>query len=103
MTTLQATPSRTLVVALGERSYPIHIGAALLNGIGELLPKTRSKHAVIVTNPIVADRWLQLWFEWEFETPFALWHVPLFTTSRKEGGSRGATSISRRCRFCFFD
>ena len=54
MTTLLATPSRTLVVALGERSYPIHIGRALLTGIGNLLPGTRSGRAVIVTNPVVA-------------------------------------------------
>ncbi|HWZ72562.1 MAG TPA: 3-dehydroquinate synthase [Casimicrobiaceae bacterium] len=54
MTTLRNVPTRTLVVALAERSYPIHIGAALLNGIGELLPATRSARAVIVTNPVVA-------------------------------------------------
>lgn len=54
MTTLRATPSRTLVVALGERAYPIHIGRALLTGIGNLLPGTRSGRAVIVTNPVVA-------------------------------------------------
>jgi 3-dehydroquinate synthase len=54
MTTLRKAPTRTLVVALAERSYPIHIGAALLNGIGDLLPATRSGRAVIVTNPVVA-------------------------------------------------
>ena len=54
MTTLRKAPTRTLMVALAERSYPIHIGAALLNGIGELLPSTRSGRAVIVTNPVVA-------------------------------------------------
>ena len=54
MTTLRATPSRTLMVALGERGYPIHIGRALLTGIGNLLPSTRSGRAVIVTNPVVA-------------------------------------------------
>ncbi len=40
-----------------------------------------------VTNPIVADRWLQLWFEWFFDEPFAMWHVPLFTQSQTEGGA----------------
>ena len=54
MTTLRKAPTRTLVVALAERSYPIHIGASLLNGIGELLPSMRSGRAVIVTNPVVA-------------------------------------------------
>jgi 3-dehydroquinate synthase len=43
-----------LEVALGQRAYPIHIGAALLTGIGELLPNPRSGRAVIVTNPVVA-------------------------------------------------
>jgi len=47
-------PKRTLTVSLGERSYPIYIGAQLLHGIGELLPATQSRRAVIVTNPVVA-------------------------------------------------
>jgi len=54
VTTLLDTPSRTLTVPLGGRSYPIHIGARLLTGIGDLLPGTRSGRAVIVTNPVVA-------------------------------------------------
>jgi 3-dehydroquinate synthase len=60
MTTPRKAPTRTLVVALAERSYPIHIGAALLNGIGDLLPATRSGRAVIVTNPVVAAHHLDL-------------------------------------------
>lgn len=39
-----------------------------------------------VQNPIVADRWPQLWVEWEFDEPVDLWHVPLQTVSQKEGG-----------------
>jgi len=54
MTTLRKAPTRTLVVALAERSYPVHIGAALLTGIGHLLPNTRSGRAIIVTNQVVA-------------------------------------------------
>jgi 3-dehydroquinate synthase len=54
MTTPQKSPMRTLVVALAERSYPVHIGAALLTGIGDLLPNTRSGRAIIVTNQVVA-------------------------------------------------
>jgi 3-dehydroquinate synthase len=54
MTTPQKSSTRTLVVALAERSYPVHIGAALLTGIGHLLPKTRSGRAIIVTNQVVA-------------------------------------------------
>ena len=54
MTTPPKSPMRTLVVALAERSYPVHIGAALLTGIGHLLPNTRSGRAIIVTNQVVA-------------------------------------------------
>jgi 3-dehydroquinate synthase len=54
MTTPRGTPTRTLTVALGKRGYPIHIGAALLSRVGELLPSRRSGRAVIVTNSIVA-------------------------------------------------
>ena len=54
MTTPQKAPTRTLVVALAERSYPVHIGAALLTGIGHLLPNMRSGRAIIVTNQVVA-------------------------------------------------
>jgi hypothetical protein len=43
-----------------------------------------------VTHPIVADRWLQLWAEWQWpqsaaELP-AMWHLPIYTYSEKEGG-----------------
>src|SRR5207244_4705604 len=48
------TPVRTLTVALGERSYPIHIGEGILTRCGELLPPLPSRRAVVVTNPIVA-------------------------------------------------
>ena len=54
MTPPQKAPTRTLVVALAERSYPVHIGAELLTGIGHLLPNTRSGRAIIVTNQVVA-------------------------------------------------
>ena len=54
MTTPRTAPTRTLVVALAERSYPIHIGAALLAEIGHLLPNMRSGRVIIVTNPVVA-------------------------------------------------
>jgi 3-dehydroquinate synthase len=59
MTTPQKSPLRTLVVALAERSYPVHIGAALLTGIGHLLPNTRSGRAIIVTNQVVAAHHLE--------------------------------------------
>ena len=50
---------RTLTVALGERSYPIHVGAGLLQRSGELLPLLPSPRAVVVTNPTVAKHHLE--------------------------------------------
>jgi len=52
-------PVRTLEVALGERSYPIWIGAGILGEAGSLLaPRLPSPRAVIVTNPVVARWWV---------------------------------------------
>jgi 3-dehydroquinate synthase len=49
----------TLNVALGERSYPIHIGPGLLPRAGELLaPRLPAARAVVVTNAAVAAHWL---------------------------------------------
>ncbi|HEX6768754.1 MAG TPA: 3-dehydroquinate synthase, partial [Candidatus Binatia bacterium] len=52
---------QTLRVNLGERSYPIHIGADNLPRIGEFLEQAglRGKVAV-VTNPIVAQLYLDV-------------------------------------------
>jgi 3-dehydroquinate synthase len=50
---------RTLTVALGERSYPVHIGENLLEHTHELLPRTRANRAIVVTNPTVAQRYLE--------------------------------------------
>jgi 3-dehydroquinate synthase len=50
---------RTLTVALGERSYPIHIGAGLLKRGGELLGPLPSPRAVVVTNPTIARHHLE--------------------------------------------
>ena len=50
---------RTLTVALGERSYPIHIGAGLLERSGELLGSLPSPRAVVVTNPTIARHHLE--------------------------------------------
>jgi 3-dehydroquinate synthase len=51
---------QTLTVALGERSYPIHIGEGLLERAGELLSPFVSRRAIIVTNPVVAQHHLAL-------------------------------------------
>ncbi len=49
----------TQEVALGERSYPIHIGSGLLQRGDLLLPHIRSKKAVVVSNTTVAPLYLE--------------------------------------------
>jgi 3-dehydroquinate synthase len=52
--------TRTLVVGLGERSYPIHIGPGLLERAELLAPHVGGRRAIVVTNetvaPLFADR-----------------------------------------------
>ncbi len=45
---------QTLTVALGERSYPIHVGTNLLRDVGGLLPAPRPARAIVVTNTTIA-------------------------------------------------
>ena len=49
---------QTLTVGLGERSYQIHIGSALLGRADLLLPHIPKKRATIVTNTTVAPLYL---------------------------------------------
>ena len=50
---------RTLTVALGARSYPIHIGAGTLREAGRLLaPRLPAPRTVVVSNAEVARHWL---------------------------------------------
>ena len=49
---------QTLTVGLQERSYPIHIGAALLGRAELLLPYLRRSKAAVVTNTTVAPLYL---------------------------------------------
>jgi len=49
---------QTLSVALGERSYPIHVGAGLLDRAGLIVPFLARKKAAVVTNPTVAAFYL---------------------------------------------
>jgi len=50
----------TVDVALGERSYPVHIGAGLLARAGALLaPLLPLPRAIVVTNPIIAALFLE--------------------------------------------
>ncbi len=50
---------KTLDVALGERAYPIHIGAGLMGRAGELLPDLAGRRVVVVTNATVAAHHLE--------------------------------------------
>jgi 3-dehydroquinate synthase len=49
---------QTLTVDLGDRSYPIHIGAGLLAQADLILPHLAQKRVVIVTNTTVAPLYL---------------------------------------------
>ena len=51
-------PMQTLTVDLGERSYPIHIGAGLLGQAGLILPHLAQKRVMVVTNTTVAPLYL---------------------------------------------
>lgn len=51
---------QTLNVALGERSYPIHIGSGILADGGLLNPHLKQKKAVVVTNTTVAPLYLDV-------------------------------------------
>lgn len=49
----------TLTVALGDRSYPIHVGRALLDRADLLMPFLRQPRVAIVSNATVAPLYLQ--------------------------------------------
>lgn len=49
----------TLCVALGDRSYPIHIGSGLLTRVELILPHIKQKKVVVVTNTTVAPLYLE--------------------------------------------
>lgn len=51
---------QTLQVALGERSYPIHIGSGVLSNHEFFLPHIRQKKVVVVSNTTVAPLCLDL-------------------------------------------
>jgi 3-dehydroquinate synthase len=48
----------SIKVHLGERSYPIHIGEALIERVGLILPHLAQRRVAIVTNPTVAHLYL---------------------------------------------
>ena len=49
---------QTLTVDLGDRAYPIHIGAGLLTQADLILPHLAQKRVMIVTNTTVAPLYL---------------------------------------------
>lgn len=49
----------TLTVHLGERSYPIHIGAGVLGSLDLLVPHLKSRKVAVVSNTTVAPLYLQ--------------------------------------------
>src|SRR5258708_5141021 len=49
---------QTLSVALGERSYPIHVGGGLLDRADLIAPFLVHKKVAVVTNPTVAPLYL---------------------------------------------
>jgi 3-dehydroquinate synthase len=49
----------TLNVALGDRSYPIHIGSGVLERADLILPHIKQKKVVVVTNTTVAPLYLE--------------------------------------------
>ncbi|WP_418648095.1 3-dehydroquinate synthase [Thauera butanivorans] len=49
---------RTLNVALGDRTYPIHIGRGLLDRAELILPHLKTKRVAIVTNDVVGPLYL---------------------------------------------
>ena len=50
---------QTLQVSLDSRSYPIHIGAGLINQVDLILPHLKRKNVAIITNTTVAPLYLQ--------------------------------------------
>ncbi len=56
---MPATPHRTLTVDLGERSYPIYIGAGLLADPGFYRPHIRGRQVMVVSNETVAPLYLE--------------------------------------------
>ena len=49
---------RTLNVALGERSYPIHIGTGFLHDVGLITPLLPQKRVAVITNTTIAPLYL---------------------------------------------
>ncbi|MGZ8190388.1 MAG: 3-dehydroquinate synthase [Methylococcaceae bacterium] len=51
---------KTLLVELGERSYPIYIGSGLLSQSDLLTKHIKSKQVIVITNEIIAPLYLEV-------------------------------------------
>src|SRR5687768_16358371 len=49
---------QTIRVALGERSYPVHVGSGLIEQIELIVPHLPQRHVALVTNTTVAPLYL---------------------------------------------
>ncbi len=54
-----STMNKTLHLDLGDRSYPIHIGAGLLDQSSLYTPHIRGRQVMIVSNETVAPLYLE--------------------------------------------
>jgi len=58
MSSVSSLPVESLNVSLGDRSYPIHVGAGILASREYLLPHLAGRQVMIVTNEVIAPRYL---------------------------------------------
>lgn len=58
MSSVSSLSVESLSVSLGERSYPIHIGAGVLASREHLLPYLAGRQVMIVTNEVIAPHYL---------------------------------------------
>ncbi|MFK7912856.1 MAG: 3-dehydroquinate synthase [Pseudomonadales bacterium] len=59
MSTGTASDSQTISIELGERSYPVAIGAGLLDRKGVLEPFLRGNQVAVISNEVVAPLYLE--------------------------------------------
>ncbi|WP_110708089.1 3-dehydroquinate synthase [Salinicola sp. CR57] len=58
MSSVSSLSVESLSVSLGERSYPIHVGAGVLASQEHLLPYLAGRQVMIVTNEVIAPHYL---------------------------------------------
>ena len=73
--------TRTLMVELGSRSYPIHIGSGILGRSDMLMPHVGGRQVMVVTNETIAPLYLDRLLDYCLENP-----EPLFPIERSKDG-----------------